>query len=66
MVFMQYASPNLMFIHNQIPVIFDADNKELLKERLDPRAMPPWDMERVLNNAVMDVMYEKSPVRRLL
>ena len=64
MVLMQYAAPNLMFIHNQMPVIFDADNKELLKEWLDPGAMPPWDVERVLNNAVMDVMYEKSPVRR--
>ena len=53
-----------MFIRNQMPVIFDASNKELLKDWLNLGAVPAWDVERVLNNAVMDAMYEKNPVRR--
>ena len=61
MVLMQYAAPNLMFIRNQMPVIFDARDTGLFQSWLDPSAMPPWDEARALEKAVTDMVYEKRP-----
>ena len=62
-ILMQYASDDLMFIHSKMPVIFDSSDSDLLHDWLDPKAVPQWDVDRLLNSAVTDVMFEKSPVR---
>ena len=60
----QYAAPNIMFIHNKMPVIFDSSDAALLRDWLNPEATPPWDVDRVLENSVTEMVYEKSPVQR--
>lgn len=63
MILTQYAAPNIMFIHNKMPVIFDSSNAALLREWLNPNAAPPWDVERIIENSVTEMVYEKSPVQ---
>ena len=62
MILMHYAAPNIMFIHNKMPVIFNSSDKELLNDWLNTGAMPPWTTERIFDCAVTDVVYEKCPV----
>ena len=64
MILMQYASDDLMFIHSKMPLSFDSSDSSLLHDWLNPKAVPQWDVDRLLNSAVTDVMFEKSPVRR--
>ena len=64
MILMQYACDDLMFIHSKMPVIFDSSDSGLLHDWLDPKTVPQWDVDRLLNSAVTNVMFEKSPVRR--
>lgn len=61
MILTQYAAPNIMFIHNKMPVIFDSSNAGLLRKWLDPNAAPPWDVERIIENSVTETVYEKKP-----
>ena len=61
LILMQYAAEDIMFIHNKMPVIFPSSDSALLHEWLDPNAMPPWDVNRVINKAATDVVFEKSP-----
>ena len=61
LILMQYAAEDIMFIHNKMPVIFPSSDSALLHDWLDPNAMPPWDVNRVINQATKDVVFEKSP-----
>lgn len=61
LILMQYASEDIMFIHNKMPVIFPSSDSALLHDWLDPNAMPPWDVNRVINKAATNVVFEKSP-----
>lgn len=58
-ILMQYASNDLMFIHSKMPVIFDSSDSGLLHDWLDPKTVPQWDVDRLLNSAVTDVLFEK-------
>lgn len=60
----RYAAPNIMFIHNKMPVIFDSSDADLLKDWLNPKAVPVWDVDRIYDKAITDVVYDKSPVMR--
>lgn len=60
MILMQYSSDDLMFIHSKMPVILDSSDSDLLHDWLDPKTVPQWNVDRLLNCAVTDVMYEKQ------
>lgn len=61
LILTQEAFGDLCEIHDRMPVIFDTSDRETIQSWVDPGAIPSWDVERVAEKAIDDVIFEKSP-----
>ncbi|MDO5131938.1 MAG: SOS response-associated peptidase family protein [Eubacteriales bacterium] len=63
LILTQEAFGDLRTVHDRMPVIFDTSDADTIRAWLSPGAVPPWDVQRVIEKSVTDVIFEEDPPR---
>ena len=61
LILTQEAFDDLRAVHDRMPVIFDTADPDTIRAWVNPGAMPPWDIQRIVEKSVTDVIFEESP-----
>ena len=63
LILTQEAFGDMRSVHDHMPVIFDTSDADTIRAWIDPGSLAPWDVQRVSERSVTDVICEESPPR---